>query len=175
MQRIQKLDSASTECANNVLSWVLFAQRLMTIEGLRCALAVEPDDSFLDEEAPPDCNYLLSVCCGLIMTSGVNDIVWFVHYTTQEYFERPRHPLLSAAQASRTYLSQLFLQSLFLTLKTSPKHSKCLVNLRIVSLCAYGNTFFSIMQRNIGEAMLVRLITRSCDQRNRYKIRCQED
>lgn len=98
MQRIQSLDSTSTECANKVLSWVLFAQRPMTIEELRCALAVEPDDSFLDEEALPDRDSLLSVCCGLIITSGDNDVVRFVHYTTQEYFERARHPQLSAAQ-----------------------------------------------------------------------------
>jgi len=70
----------------------------VTIEELRCALGVEPDDSFLDEEALPDRNYLLSVCCGLIITSEDNDIVRFVHYTTQEYFERARHPQLSAAQ-----------------------------------------------------------------------------
>jgi ankyrin repeat protein len=70
----------------------------MTIEELRCALAVEPDDSFLDEEALPDRGYLLSVCCGLIITSGDNDVVRFVHYTTQEYFERASHSQLSAAQ-----------------------------------------------------------------------------
>lgn len=70
----------------------------MTIEELRCALAVEPDDSFLDEEALPDRGYLLSVCCGLIITSGDNDFVRFVHYTTQEYFARASHSQLSAAQ-----------------------------------------------------------------------------
>ena len=77
---------------------------------LRCALAVEPGDSVLNEEGLPDRGYLLSVCGGLVMISGYTETVRFVHYTVQEYFERVRHPQFSSvhkylANTCITYLS----------------------------------------------------------------------
>ena len=69
----------------------------MTMKELRCALAVEPGDSVLNEEGLPDRGYLLSVCGGLVMISGDTETVRFTHYTVQEYFERVRHPQFSSA------------------------------------------------------------------------------
>ena len=74
----------------------------MTIEELRCALAVEPGDSVLDEEGLPDRCYLLSVCGGLVMISGDTETVRFIHYTVQEYLERALNPQFSSAH---TYLA----------------------------------------------------------------------
>ena len=74
----------------------------MTIKELRCALAVEPGDTDLDEESLPNREYLLSVCGGLVMISGRTETVRFIHYTVQEYFERSGHSQLSSAQ---TYLA----------------------------------------------------------------------
>ena len=88
MLRIQNQGRANAETATKVLSWVIFAQRPMTIEELRCAMAVEPKDTDLVEEALPDSDSLLSVCCGLVVVDGDSNIVRFVHYTTLEYFER---------------------------------------------------------------------------------------
>ena len=82
----------------------------MTIEELRCALAVNPGDSDLNQEALPDLKEMLSVCGGLIKISGDSGIVHFIHYTVQEYFERARHPQFSSvhtclATTCITYLS----------------------------------------------------------------------
>ena len=90
------------DLANKILAWVIFARRPITIEELRCALAVELGDSDLNEEGLLDRGYLLSVCGGLVMTNGDTEIVRFIHYTLQEYFERARHLELSSAQ---TYLA----------------------------------------------------------------------
>ena len=102
MERIQCQKRSKTDLANKVLSWVVFARRPVTIEELRCALAVEPGDSDLDEEGLPDPGYLLSVCGGLVMINGDTENVRFIHYTVQEYFERARHPQSSSAH---TYLA----------------------------------------------------------------------
>lgn len=98
MDRIQSQDRSKVDCANQILSWVIFARRPITIEELRCALAVEPEDSNLDEAALLDRGYLLSVCGGLIMISGDTETVRFIHYTAQEYFERAHHHQFSSAQ-----------------------------------------------------------------------------
>ena len=74
----------------------------MTIEELQCALAVEDGDTDLDEEGLPNREYLLSVCGGLVMISGYDETLRFIHYTVQEYFECARHSHLSSAQ---TYLA----------------------------------------------------------------------
>ena len=74
----------------------------MTLEKLRCALAVEDGDTDLDEEGLPNREYLLSVCGGLVMITGDTETVRFIHYTVQEYLERSRHSQLSSAQ---TYLA----------------------------------------------------------------------
>lgn len=65
----------------------------MRLEELRCALAVEPEESYLDEEALLlDRGYLLSVCGGLKVMSEDKETVRFIHYTIQEYFQRTAHP-----------------------------------------------------------------------------------
>ncbi len=87
-----------TECAFKVLSWVLFAQRPITVEELRCALAVEENDSYLAEEALPDADSLLSVCGGLIVVDD-SEVVRFIHFTAQQYFNRASHPEFSSAHA----------------------------------------------------------------------------
>ena len=102
MERIQCQKRSTVDFASKILSWVIFARRPMTIEELRCALAVEPGDSLLHKEGLPDRGYLLSVCGGLVMISGDTENVRFIHYTVQEYFERARHPQFSSAY---TYLA----------------------------------------------------------------------
>ena len=71
----------------------------MTIKELQFALAVEPEDSELNQEGLPDQSYLLSMCGGLVMISGDTETVRFIHYTVQEYFERAHHPQFSSAHS----------------------------------------------------------------------------
>ena len=117
MQRIQSQDSARTKCANQVLSWVLFARRRISIGELRCALAVEEDDSYLDKSALPEVDYIFSTCGGLVVMDD-SEIVRFIHFTAQDYFDRACHPELSSAQS---YLATVCITYLsFSTFATGP-------------------------------------------------------
>ena len=102
MERIQSQKRTKADFANQILKWVIFARRPMTIEELRCALVVKSGNSDLDEEFLPSQGSLLSVCGGLIMINGADETIRFIHYTIQEYFERTHHPQFSAAH---TYLA----------------------------------------------------------------------
>lgn len=118
MLRIRSQGRASVECATQVLSWVIFAQRPMTIEELRCAMAVESEDSDLVEEALPDSDSLLSACCGLVVVDANRNIVRLIHYTTQEYFERTRHAHFPSAQRYMTDVCITYLS--FQTFSSGP-------------------------------------------------------
>jgi hypothetical protein len=52
------------------------------------ALAVRADTVDMDKDFLPEIEILGSVCAGLIMVNEKSDIMWLVHFTIQEYFER---------------------------------------------------------------------------------------
>ena len=96
--------------ARSVLSWVTYAQRPLSTEELCHALAVEPGESEVDLDNIPDIEDIVSVCAGLVTVDDASNIIRFVHYTTQEYFERIRESWNPRAQheiatACLTYLS----------------------------------------------------------------------
>src|SRR5277367_1697052 len=88
--RIQRQDCQRAKRAKQVLSWILHAARQLTVEEIQYALAVEPGDEDIDEEALPDVNILVSACAGLVSIDRKRNIIRLVHYTAQEYFERHR-------------------------------------------------------------------------------------
>jgi ankyrin repeat protein len=55
---------------------------------LRHALAVEMNESELDQDILPDIEDMVSACAGLVTIDQQGDIIRLVHYTAQEYFER---------------------------------------------------------------------------------------
>ena len=88
MDRIEGQTKNSRELAKQVLSWITCARRPLTTLELRYALAVEVDESELDEENLPEIENMISVCAGLVTLDEESDIIRLVHHTTQEYFER---------------------------------------------------------------------------------------
>jgi ankyrin repeat protein len=81
--------------AKNVISWISYAQRPLTTEELRHALAVETGDEDFDPENTTDVEDILSVCAGLVTVDEESQVIRLVHYTTQEYLEGIRkdwHP-----------------------------------------------------------------------------------
>jgi hypothetical protein len=60
------------------------------VRELQHALAVEPDDKTIDEEALVDETLMISVCAGIVTVDQESNIIRLVHYTTEEYFERKR-------------------------------------------------------------------------------------
>ncbi|KAF7508365.1 hypothetical protein GJ744_009356 [Endocarpon pusillum] len=87
-ERIEIQSEESCDLAKNLISWILCAQRPLTTRELQHALAVEPGERQLDEENIPDLALMLSVCAGLVTLDEESKIIRFVHYTTQDYFER---------------------------------------------------------------------------------------
>ena len=80
------------------MSWITYAQRPLSLHELQHALAVEPNESELDEENIPDIDLIISVCAGLVIVDQESNVIRLVHYTTQEYFERTRSTLFPNAQ-----------------------------------------------------------------------------
>ena len=110
MERIQGQVPSCRELAEQVLSWVICATRLLATSELRHALAVEVGEPELDEENLPEIEDIVSVCAGLVTVDKESDIVRLAHYTTQEYFERTWTSWFPNAQtditsACVTYLS----------------------------------------------------------------------
>src|SRR5436190_11880308 len=87
MKRIGSQNDYDKHVAGRVLLWISFAARPLTLEELRCALAVERSQLRLHEDNLMDKKLLTSVCAGLV-TVDEKGIVGFVHPTTKEYFER---------------------------------------------------------------------------------------
>ncbi|KAI9770937.1 MAG: hypothetical protein M1840_002641 [Geoglossum simile] len=98
MRRIESQNNDDKQLAERVLFWISFALRPLTLKELQHALAVEPDETDLDEENLPDEELLTSVCAGLVTVDQESDIIRLVHYTTQEYFERIRTTRFPDAQ-----------------------------------------------------------------------------
>src|SRR4051812_8597884 len=111
MERIECLVSGSRHVAKQVLSWITCAKRPLTTVELCHALAVETDDSEkFDEENLPVIEDIVTVCTGLVTVDKESDIIRFVHYSTQEYFERTWQDWFPNAQKDialtcATYLS----------------------------------------------------------------------
>jgi hypothetical protein len=88
MERIEGQKTGFRDLAKRVLSWITCAKRRLTTSELRHALAVEIDESELDEDNLPQVEDIVSVCAGLVTIDEESDVIRLVHYTTQEYFER---------------------------------------------------------------------------------------
>ncbi|KAI9774757.1 MAG: hypothetical protein M1839_001624 [Geoglossum umbratile] len=86
MQRIDSQNNDYRQLAKRVLFWISFALRPLTLKELQHALAVEPDESELDQDNIPDEELLASVCAGLVTIDHKSSIIRLVHYTAQEYF-----------------------------------------------------------------------------------------
>ncbi|CAD6570009.1 MAG: hypothetical protein ASARMPREDX12_003269 [Alectoria sarmentosa] len=88
MQRIEDQKPGFSDLAKRTLSWITYAYELLTVAGLRHALAIEIGESIFDEENLDDIEDVLSVCCGLVIIDPETEALRLVHYTTQDYFKK---------------------------------------------------------------------------------------
>ena len=100
MQRIRSQDEDDIKVAEQVLSWLSFTFRPLTMIEIQHVLAVEPGDVDFDEDALLDEDVLVSVCAGLVTVDQESNVIRLVHHTTQEYFERTRTSLFPNAQTN---------------------------------------------------------------------------
>lgn len=109
-ERIKAQNPDDADLAKKVVYWVLHAMIPLTVLELQDALAVEPDDIFLDEDSIPDEDLMISVCAGIVAVQRESNTLGLVHSTTQEYFERKATEYFPEAQREivttcLTYLS----------------------------------------------------------------------
>ena len=88
MKRINGQEEGFRALAKKVLSWVTHAKRQLTTTELQCALAVRHGAVELDEDFVPAVEDIVSVCASLVTVDEQSGIIRWIHYTTQEYFER---------------------------------------------------------------------------------------
>ncbi|KAH7122392.1 hypothetical protein B0J11DRAFT_581097 [Dendryphion nanum] len=90
MERINSQKTGLKTLALQVLAWITCAKRPVSQFEVQHALAVEPDDTELDEDNLPDIKDMVDVCAGLVTIDRESNTIRLVHYTTQEYFEGTR-------------------------------------------------------------------------------------
>ncbi|KAF1997424.1 hypothetical protein P154DRAFT_470891 [Amniculicola lignicola CBS 123094] len=129
--RIETQAFLRRDLAKRTLSWVTLARRPLTVEELRHALAVETGDQDLDEDNISDIEEIISACAGLITVEKSTDLVRFMHYTTQEFFDTTIHSWYPEAQAYAASTCLAFLRfekmkSMHLTQSNSPIKEKAM-------------------------------------------------
>ena len=109
MRRIGDQGDDDKQTAEQILQWISFAVRPLSLDKLQEALAVEADTEKLDPDNFLDLELLTSVCCGLVIVDEKSRAVRLVHLSTQEYFKSIRSIKFPAAQEyiSRTCLTYL--------------------------------------------------------------------
>lgn len=68
----------------------MYSSALVAFVAGKLALAIEIDESCLDEDNFSDIEEMIDVCAGLVTVDENSKVIRFIHYTTQEYFERIR-------------------------------------------------------------------------------------
>ncbi|CAF9940730.1 hypothetical protein IMSHALPRED_002143 [Imshaugia aleurites] len=109
IKRIEEQPEEDSQLAKRALSYIFCAKRPLNVEELRHALAVEVEDTELDETAFPETETLLNISAGLISIDQNSNTIRLVHYTLQEYFENNRGTLVpdSEVEMARTCLTYL--------------------------------------------------------------------
>ena len=73
--------------AAQVISWIFYAKRPLSVVELREALSVEPGDTRLDRSGCHEVELSLDVCCGLVSIDEEDNVIRLVHYSLQQYLE----------------------------------------------------------------------------------------
>ena len=124
MQRIRGQHRRRREFATDILSWVFYALRPLTVEEIQHALAVRIGGASFDRTNILWKEDLTGLCAGFVVIDDQNNIVRLVHETAQHYLKMTRATELSHAWNSighkcLTYLSWGLLESP--TLKADPR------------------------------------------------------
>ena len=155
LERVESQKEGFEKLAKRVLSWIIHAQRQLTIVELQHALAVKIGEPELDEENVREPHQLVSVYAGLVTSDQKTGVIRLVHYTTQQYFERTRLSWAPNVQADITMACLTYLS--FNTFETGPcdTHEKFVVRLQ-------QNIFLVYAAKNGGSSWSQGFIRRNC-------------
>ncbi|KAJ7688186.1 ankyrin repeat-containing domain protein [Mycena rosella] len=87
LERINRQNEEDKQLGLLALTWVANVKRPLSVSELREALAIEPEDTYLDVDNLLDMDIVLSVCAGLIIVDETVSIIRLIHYTTQDYLD----------------------------------------------------------------------------------------
>jgi ankyrin repeat protein len=87
MERVKNQTSDIAEQALNILKWIFLAERPLTLEELRHALAIEPGLEELDEEDFIDPESIFEGCFGLVTMDKATSTLRLVHKSLQDYLD----------------------------------------------------------------------------------------
>lgn len=108
MDDIRSQDECSVTIALKILSWLVKAQRTLTVDEMRHAVAIESGKWTLPEGDIPDKTTMLNICKGLVTIDHGDDTFRLTHFTVHSYLLQ-NCPLPNAdrliAEACLTYLS----------------------------------------------------------------------
>ena len=93
LQRIRDQEADHRDVAFKILAWVSYAFRALHIMELQHALAIEPDDTEINEELLMDGQSITALCAGLVRVDKSTSFVDLVHYSAKNYFEDCRQEL----------------------------------------------------------------------------------
>lgn len=88
IQRIDSQEEGFRLMARQVLAWITHMKRPLTTAEIQYAVATRTGMTDIDEDFLPEIEDLVSICAGLVTTDEEKGIIRWIHYTTQEYFER---------------------------------------------------------------------------------------
>ena len=109
IERIKKQGGEETRLGMRALMWISHSERLLQLDELLHALAIEIGSMDLNVERIPSVEALLSCCLGLIIVDREASTVRLIHYTLQEYLYTcpdlfgPTHSIM--AETCLTYLN----------------------------------------------------------------------
>jgi hypothetical protein len=72
----------------DVLKWTFLANRKLSLEELRHALATEPGETVLDWDNFVEVQFLLDCCLGLVVLDESTKNVRLVHKSLQDYLKK---------------------------------------------------------------------------------------
>ena len=87
MRRIEAQKRGMRLVAQKALGWITYAKRLLSVNELRYAIAVQRGHSQFNEEDLSDIDDIVSACGGLIIVDRGQDTdtIRLVHYSTQQF------------------------------------------------------------------------------------------
>ena len=88
VERINGQSRDDSHLAWQVLGWVLHSARPISVVEVQHALAVEPEDTEIDEDSLIETELLTSVCAGIVTVQSEGEILGLVHLSTQKYLLR---------------------------------------------------------------------------------------
>ena len=97
MQRIKNQHKRRREIAIDILSWIFYALRPLTVEEIQHALAVRIGSAKFDRANILWREDLTGLCAGFVVIDDQNNIVRLVHETAQHYLELMRTTELTNA------------------------------------------------------------------------------